>query len=98
MITRSPIRACRIELCAPIEQLRPIRTPGPTTACAATTVPEPISAPGPTTTPGSSETPDSSRADGCTWAPGAMPAVANTNDGRIAPGAHVHPSARLESG
>ncbi len=64
MITRSPTSAFISEAPGPIEQLRPMRTPGPITALAPTTVSVPISAPGPTTTPGSSTTPLSSRADG----------------------------------
>ena len=52
-MTRSPISACMSETWAPIEQLRPMRTPGPMTALARDTVPAPISAPGPTTAPGS---------------------------------------------
>ena len=85
-MTRSPMSACIREAPAPIEQLRPMRTPGPITALAAMTEPAPISAPGPITAPGSTVTPFSSRAVACSVAPGDTPSAPNSEEGRWAEG------------
>ncbi len=85
-MTRLPSSAWVSDTCGPMAQSRPIRTLGPTTAPAASTVPEPISACGPTTTPGSTMTPASRRAVGWIIAPGEIPVAPNSDWGLSACG------------